>query len=190
MCIGLVALARRGCLQFFILTCLALPTFAPAQSIRLGSEFRVNTFIGADQFQPATAVGADGDFVVVWSDQAQADAGFDIHFAGSSSAGVRLFGEFEVVNSYTGSVQIEPAVAAEADGDFVVVWTSYFQEGYASGIFAQRFSSQGVPLAIEFQVNAYTVDYQLLPAVAIDAEGRYRAQTRAQAPWTGAAVDI
>jgi hypothetical protein len=80
---------------------LLLPTLAGAQAIRLGSEFRVSTIVGADQYQPASAADADGDFVVVWRGEGGAGVGVNIHFAGFSSAGVRLFGEFEVVSSYT-----------------------------------------------------------------------------------------
>ena len=38
-----------------------------------------------------------------------------------------------------------PAVAAEADGDFVVVWQSDGQDGSIYGVFARRFSSAGAP---------------------------------------------
>jgi hypothetical protein len=159
--------------RFWILISLLLPTVAGAQAIRLGSEFRVGNLFSGEKYEPAAAADADGDFVVVWLGEGGADGRTTIRFSGFSSAGVPLFGEFAVPQSHTLSSRAQPAVAAEADGGFVVAWTSYNQESYASGIFAQRFSSQGAPLAIEFQVNTYTLDYQLLPSVAIDGKGDF-----------------
>jgi hypothetical protein len=43
------------------------------------------------------------------------------------------------VNSYTTSGQQWPKVASDANGNFVVAWTSYGQDGSYSGIFGQRF---------------------------------------------------
>ena len=55
------------------------------------------------------------------------------------------------------------AVAMDADGDFVVVWQSYGQDGSGYGVFAQRFNARGAPLGDEFQVNSYTTDRQYVP---------------------------
>ena len=64
-------------------------------------------------------------------------------------------------------------MAAEADGDFVVAWNSFGQDGASFGVFARRFSSAGVPLAGEFQVNTYTTSSQLTASVAADAGGDF-----------------
>src|SRR5262245_33327189 len=60
--------------------------------------------------------------------------------------------EFQV-NSYTSNSQRLAAVATAADGDFVMVWQSYGQDGYGPGVFARRFTSAGAALASEFQIN-------------------------------------
>ena len=82
------------------------------------------------------------------------------------------------VNTYTVGDQGRPAVAARADGDFVVAWNSFNQEspGNATGnygIFARRFSSAGVAQAVEFLVNTYTTAYQRYPRVAADNDGDF-----------------
>ena len=64
-------------------------------------------------------------------------------------------------------------MAADADGDFVVAWQSFGQDGSIYGIFARRFSSAGAALASEFQVNTYTTDIQSCPSVAVDADGDF-----------------
>ena len=43
------------------------------------------------------------------------------------------------------SIQNEPSVAMDANGDFVVTWTSYGQDSDRDGIFARRFNVQGKP---------------------------------------------
>ena len=58
------------------------------------------------------------------------------------------------------STQSHPAVAMDADGDFVVAWQSYVQDGSSYGIFARRFNAAGVAQGGEFQVNTYTTGNQ------------------------------
>jgi hypothetical protein len=60
-------------------------------------------------------------------------------------------------------------LAGETDGDFVVTWVSYDQDGSSAGIFARRFSDAGVPLTSELQINSYTTGQQSGPSVATDA---------------------
>src|SRR4029079_427377 len=52
-------------------------------------------------------------------------------------------------------------------------WTSYGQDGYESGIYAQRYSAAGVPQGTEFKVNSNVTDRQRYPAVAMDASGDF-----------------
>ena len=85
---------------------------------------------------------------------------------------LRLGTEFQV-HSYTTGPQAAPSVAAGVDGDFVVVWQSYEQDGSHYGVFGRRFSKAGAPLATEFQVPAYVTSVQSQPRVAAQASGDY-----------------
>ena len=78
------------------------------------------------------------------------------------------------VNSYTTGYQYEPAIAAAANGDFVVAWTSYEppNDGYY-GIQARRFASDGTAIAAEFQVNSYTTNAQVRADVATAPDGHF-----------------
>ena len=58
---------------------------------------------------------------------------------------VPLGSEFQV-NTFTTDGQYYASVAADADGDFIVVWTSQDQDGSFSGVFGQRYASTGTPL--------------------------------------------
>jgi hypothetical protein len=137
-----------------------------------GSEFRVNTYTTSSQRMPAVAADASGNFVVVWQSLGP-DAGYGIFGQRFSAAGAPRGAEFRV-NTYTTSTQRLPAVAADANGNFVVVWQSIGQDGAASyGIFGQRFDAFGAPQGSEFRVNSYTTGDQLEPTIAAGSDGRF-----------------
>jgi nitrate reductase NapAB chaperone NapD len=139
---------------------------------RVGGEFRVNTTTNSFQGFSSVASDASGNFVVVWESYYQEGDYLSIFGQRYDSAGGRQGGEFRV-NSYTSGSQLSPSVAADAGGDFVVVWMSGGQDGSSYGIFGQRYDSSGVPQADEFAINTYTTDLQRFPDVASDASGNF-----------------
>ena len=64
-------------------------------------------------------------------------------------------------------------VAVDPNGNFVVVWESYGQDGSDYGIFGRLYDSLGMPRGGEFQVNTYTTGIQELPGVAMDGSGNF-----------------
>jgi hypothetical protein len=80
-------------------------------------------------------------------------------------------GEFQV-NTQFADNQIAPSVAMDADGDFVVVWQSQ-SDGHGDGIYARRYSAEGVPQSGPFLVNATTNGNQRDPSVANCADGDF-----------------
>jgi len=119
----------------------------------LGGEFRVNSYTTSFQSSPTVASDAGGNFVVGWQSYTQddpTDAGvFAQRFLGT---GVALGGEFRV-NTYTTGSQFFPAVTSDLTSNFVVVWTSYMQDGSSFGVFGQRYSSI-VPVELQdFEVE-------------------------------------
>jgi hypothetical protein len=66
----------------------------------------------------------------------------------------------------------------DADGDFMVAWTSIGQDGSSRGVFGRRFSSNGVP-ATQFQINRRTTGNQRDPTVAMESAGHF------MVAWTG-----
>jgi len=139
----------------------------------LGSEFQVNTYTLGSQFAAAVAADAAGNFVVVWMDsQNQDGATFGVFAQRFDSGGTPQGAEFQV-NTYTTAGQRSPAVAADATGNFVVVWTDDGQDGSAYGVFGQRYASDGTPQGAEFQVNTYTTGFQGQPAIAGDGLGNF-----------------
>lgn len=73
------------------------------------------------------------------------------------------------VNTHTANDQRNADMAMDTDGSFVVVWTSYLQDGSSNGIFGQRFDPNFRPTGEEFQINTTSSGNQTEPAVAMDA---------------------
>src|SRR5262249_2724088 len=149
------------------------PAVLLAQLAPAGSEFQVNTHTTSSQstYRQAVAAAANGDFVVVWTSN-QDGANDNVFGQRYASSGAMLGTEFRV-NTHTTSYQSSAAVAAAGDGNFVVVWESYLQDGDGYGIFAQRYAGSGSPVGTEFQVNTYTIGYQDTPTVATASNGDF-----------------
>ncbi|MEM6784506.1 MAG: hypothetical protein AAF624_12320, partial [Bacteroidota bacterium] len=146
-----------------------------ALGVPQGAEFRVNTFTSSRQLSPSVAMDADGDFVVVWSSNFQDDPGSPlsgVYAQRYDGAGVAQGSEFRV-NTTTTNSQRDPAVAMDADGDFVVAWASFAQDGSDYGVYAQRYDASGNAVGSEFLVNTTTASSQTLPSVAMDADGDF-----------------
>ena len=143
-----------------------------AAGVPLGAEFRVNTFTLFEQGLPSVASDPSGNFVVVWQSYFQDGNNRGIFGQRFSAAGAPLGAEFRV-NTFTLFLQARPSVASDASGNFVVTWTSQYQDGPSFGVFGQRFSAAGTPLGAEFRVNTFTASHQWLSSVASDASGNF-----------------
>ncbi len=137
-----------------------------------GTEFQVNSYTSTAQDYAAVASDAAGNFVVVWESYYQDGSGFGIFGQRFASGGAPLNSEFQINSWFTGQ-QRYPAVAADADGGFVVVWTGYDEDGNEGGIFGRRYDSSGLPATTEFQVNSYTPGRQNDPAIGAAADGAF-----------------
>jgi hypothetical protein len=143
-----------------------------AAGAKVGSEFAVNTTTAGEQRNAAVAMDADGDFVITWQSGDQDGPGWGIYAQRYNAAGVAVGTEFQVNTTATNS-QVFSAVAMDADGDFVVTWHSYLQDGSDSGVYAQRFNNTGAKVGNEFLVNTTTANGQVFSAVAMDADGDF-----------------
>ncbi|WP_395612812.1 beta strand repeat-containing protein, partial [Allosphingosinicella sp.] len=137
-----------------------------AGGVAQGGETLINSTTTGTQETPSIAALANGGYVIVWT-----GAGFGeaqgIFAQRFDANGVAQGGEFSV-NTWSTNSDISPAVAALADGGFLVTWTS------GSTLTARRFASDGTALGASFQVatsvsfgSAYTA------GVAGFADGSY-----------------
>jgi hypothetical protein len=137
-----------------------------------GAEFQINSYTDGVQYFPSVAVLAGGGFVVAWASDGQDGSGDGIYARRYDSAGVAAHGEFKV-NSYTTAEQSDAAIAALADGGFVVTWGSLDQDGSDYGIYAQRYDAAGVAVGVEFRANSFTSNTQNSPSVVAFADGGF-----------------
>jgi hypothetical protein len=137
-----------------------------------GAEFRVNSSTTGDQRFPSVSAAADGDFVVIWEGQGPGDSS-GIFGQRYDDAGSPRGGEFRV-NSYTTGLQEFPSVAADASGNFVVVWGRAFGSYYLD-VRGQRFDSGGAAQGAEFLIDDVVGFLPPNPdhSVASDASGNF-----------------
>lgn len=143
--------------------------------------------VGADtnqpSLQPAVAVLAGGDVVVAWG-RMEGDGHLSGVRARRLSAAGALLGDEWQVNQATLYNQSRPALAALADGGFVITWVSESVRGvdpnvietvvesYAVDVIARRFDAAGAPRGNEFKVNTDALRCDN-PAVAAAADGGF-----------------
>jgi len=81
--------------------------------------------------------------------------------------------EFQV-NTRPADNQTYADIAMDANGNFVVVWNSYFEtDNRSNDIRGRRFDANGSPLEDEFQINTIQPGNQKEPSVAMAPEGNF-----------------
>ena len=146
--------------------------FGVTTTVSAGFETRVNTVTGGNQILPAIAMDANGDYVAVWTSYLEDGSGYGVYAQRYAADGSTRGTEFRV-NTFTTGYQGLPSVAMDVAGDFVVTWQSFGQDGSGMGIYAQRYSADGVTQGGEFKVNTFTLENQESPSVAMDAAGDF-----------------
>ncbi|MCP4657364.1 MAG: hypothetical protein GY856_18285 [bacterium] len=133
----------------------------------LGEEIEVAADLQSDT-SASVARDASGNFVVVWA------AGEP----SSSAVFARRYDPFGLprgdafrVSTNEWVIYHSALVAADAAGDFVVVWIAL--DEHQHGIFARRYGSDGQVRGDQFRVNTLTAGFQNSPAVASDQEGNF-----------------
>ena len=82
--------------------------------------------------------------------------------------------EFQA-NTSTTYDQSDAAIAADPNGNFIIVWSSYRQDSNSGGVFGRLFDANCTPRGDEFQINTTTVGNQTEPAVAMSEGGNFLA---------------
>ena len=145
-----------------------------ADGMPISGEVQVNTYATSEQQAPSVASDALGNFVVTWESYGSGgtdQSNWSVQARRFDAAATPLGGQFQV-NSVTPSVQRSPAVGADGQGSFVVVWET-LGDGSTYGIQGQRFDPNGLQLGGQFQVNTYTTSFQRYPLVAVNPQGEF-----------------
>lgn len=135
-------------------------------------EFRINAITQGHQLSPAIAMNANGDFAIAWAGYVQRGDAWDWDILArryGAAGAAKDTGEFPV-NAVTVGDQVNPAIAMDAAGDFVVAWSSYVlhDDQWDWDIFARRYREDANAFqdAQEFTVNDQAAGDQEVPAVA------------------------
>lgn len=166
----------------------------PTNTFLTATDLVVSTPANNFQVNPAVAVLNNSNVVVVCGsfDQAGSNSLQDVYGQILSPAGQKIGTNF-LINQFTPYNQRTPAVAALADGGFVVVWVSEQQRTtfnlsgmdningsspavIGSGsvdIYGRFYGSTGVPQGGEFIVDTNTINPCANPSVAAAADGSF-----------------
>jgi hypothetical protein len=155
--------------------------FGPAGDPRDAARKANDDTGSTDQTRPAVAMDGKGGFIVAWTDERNAFqypyATYDIYFQQYDAAGNPVGPNRQVneVNGEAGRISdpTTPAVAADADGNFVIAWMD--NRVHSWDIYCQRFDASGRPLGPNELVNddnLYDAN-QRSPAVAMNSRGDY-----------------
>ncbi len=118
------------------------------------------------------ALDADGDLVAIWG-RGMYNAGVNVRFFDAADNPTGPTGR--LIHESTSIGMSYPAVAADADGDFVATWRQYDANTMRHAVWAQRFAADGSPHGARFLVGVPD-GYSYLnatPAVAVDADGDF-----------------
>jgi hypothetical protein len=140
---------------------------------------------GGRQQNPRIAPLEQGALVVWQADDL--DGSLSGVFAQSIDGKGRLTGPRMQVNLISLENQIDPAIAIDALGNGLILWSSYGQDGDRGGIFARRFDTSGHLVGGEIAVNAKAVGHQENPQIIALPGGRFVAawETRAEGADSG-----
>src|SRR5262249_59642823 len=122
--------------------------------IKVGPEFRLNTFTTGSQQRPAVSTDHAGNFVAVWQSDGQDGDGKAVVGQRFDSSGEKVGPEF-VVNTYTPKDQSYPSVALDDKEASAVAWNSLGQaEGFLPrGVLGRRSEQRVRRTGAEVRVN-------------------------------------
>lgn len=125
-----------------------------AAGVKIGTEFKVNTYSTDSQRDVKIAMAPTGEFIVAWSSRYQDGSGYGVYAQRYDAGGNTVGGEFRL-NEYVAGDQAMPSIAMNGINDFVVSWQSNGQDGDQYGVYARR----------------YFTGVEVEPSSAVKAEG-------------------
>jgi hypothetical protein len=142
----------------------------PSESV----DFTVNETVDYWQLNPEVSSDTAGNFVVVWDSFGQDGDAEGVFMRRYNKDGEAL-GSEEQVNETTDNEQVNPSVAMNPDGSWVVVWETYAHPGGNSyDIIAQCYSKAGQKIGGEVVVNKTLDKAQRQPTVTyVNSPPRY-----------------
>lgn len=138
----------------------------------VGSQFLANDLTAYQQTRADVEMDANGNFLVAWGDFFPGPESAEFQARLFDSTGTPVAGQFQV-NTFTPYRQYRSDIGFDANGDFVIAWSSAVDNDENYEIVARRYDSAGNPLSGEIQVNAFTTGEQRQPSLAVAAGGEF-----------------
>jgi hypothetical protein len=121
-------------------------------------------FCGPGYPGSSLAMGIDGSLVATWIDYSVTAQRF------APSGAPR--GPYFMVSQNALNYQRDAAVALQAGGTFVVVWTDLDgRDGDGKGVYGRAFAANGTPRTGDFRINTTTAGDQFAPSIAAARQG-------------------
>ena len=146
-----------------------------ASGVKVGSEFKINTFTTGDQKVVSITSLVNGGFVASWSSENQDGDSWGVYGQRYDASGNALGSEFQIntTTSDSQTTQSGKELIALADGGFVAAWASNLQDGSDYGIYGQRFDASGAKVGSEFLINTTTSNEQSFAALTSLTNGGF-----------------
>ena len=136
----------------------------------LGPAVAVNEGSAFVRDMPRLVSLADGAVAVVWQSFGQDGSGWGVQ-ARVLEATLTPIGPERAVNARTDGAQRAPDVIATADGGYAVSWSSEEADLGSTGVFVQRFGSDGTPQGSNTRLSSAVEPVQTRPAMATLPDG-------------------
>ena len=137
-----------------------------ANGTTYGGEFRINTTTTDNQYDPAIAVGQDGQFMVVWDDAV------GTHGRRFNSSGVALDAADQLLHSDITSGNAD--VATNGTGAYHIVWrTTGGGDGSGRALWKMELDAADTTAQPPEQVTTSTINSQTEPSITSDGNGDF-----------------
>ncbi len=147
------------------------------------AQFTINNTRKGEQSTPDVAMDKNGNFAVVWADDADGNGFFEINMRTFDANGTP-YNKGIAVNTVASGQQFNPAVSMSPDGDIVVVWEDYSDTNAAKElkdkrpqIYARGFKVDGTERFPQFNVSSQEdgsfKNFNTVPKVAVAKDGAF-----------------
>jgi hypothetical protein len=123
----------------------------------VGNPVRINSRLKGDQENPQVGMLPTGGAIFAWEGGA---SGFHrVHFRITNPQGVFLFDDLFATGPNSGE-QVEPSLTVLGNGNVVLSWTDYLEDGSFKGVTARLIGADGSALTDPFRLNEFTFGNQ------------------------------
>ena len=144
-----------------------------AAGAKVGIETRVSVHGGGYQMETSVTGLANGGYVITFRGTEPVNGFYDHMYQRIyDSTGHAVTSDIQV-NTFSNSNQDQPSVTALSDGGWIVVWSSYNQQGQGVACYGQRFDSDGNKLGGELLLNSTQTNDQIYAVVTALADGGF-----------------